>query len=851
MTEEYNFDEQQESDDWQKRLKHLQPGEDKPVQTEDYVEIHDLSDDEAPARNILPEGVSFRKSRGGKDDGEPDESVMGKILSRVGVNVDAKEALDKSEGSSQKIAKQETNQDLYSIKKQFNLPKKPISVLLRNISANELVNAYKKKKQMVWIAIAAVIVFGILSYAALLIPGGGGMLGYWLRCICTVSIFVCLAIIAKEVSFKFAEKNPSLARRLMAIFSFGSATATREVALLDVDMADYTKAEKTLLGAVKKTNRTRNPRGYITTYAFLCSVRANVGKVVDAERQIVELLDTAKSYYDARQNDANGIMLATTLVYAAKVSNWQDKFKDALRLYTVAIGILCKLKSPPADLLATTLASAGYQYNLAGRYKEALLLLGKADEINEKMPDTRLSTKALIATNIGIAHMGKGNTEKAKIFIKEAEAIAETKLALRELPAVYQAQAILHQVTGFKEAADQAYQKSILSLELQSPADNLQLVRILKEYAEFLKEIDRPKESEKQTNRATQIKYQLDQVNYQAKPFFKEKVEKVKGPAHKPRFPIFFTAITGYLIWDVFNAGLRNEETIMWVWAVGFSIVLILKLFAKYGKHAEEESSAGFILEILGRIPFIRYVVPELSVLPKMTCAIVIAIGLIILVFVSSTKPIPHSVPDSGLLSYEYTILGRNLAINGNTILAMKALEKAKSPDFSGDHRETIAKIEKYFLPKYEQPVEALKLYSNSIVNEVLELDEYGYRVKRKRPEAAMKTWRQLIEKNPNFELPYASLAQTLAENREMGEAVELAQKAYEINPDNFHVLISNARVQFLQRTKKSRIEAQKYLDKAKKDLEEVGASEAILYDLMMLGADQLETMTGEEKRHY
>jgi tetratricopeptide (TPR) repeat protein len=855
MTENFDSQENPQPLNWKDRLKHLQTDKAEVVSQEtiDFAEVHRAKAEVAGVeRPALPEGVSFNKSRGG---GKKDS----------GKKATAAPSTAGNKSFSQPAKPKEL--DLVSIKSQFNGAEASFEKLLNTVSTERLVADYKKKQRLIWIGIGVVILGAIAAYSSLAFPSSGGQLGYWMRRIFLLPFPICLALAISQVSLKLAVTHPKIARSLMGFFSFGNASAKIEVAALDEDMGDYTKAEKTLLKAVKVIDRAKSPRDYITTYAYLSSVRANVGKVIDAERHVLQLLDTAKKYYETRPNDVNGVMLATVLMHAARVSDWLSKSDDSIRLYGSAIEILCKQKSPPADLLANVLASAGYQHNQANKFDESFALLEKADEINQQMPQARISTKAKILANLAIAYMAKGDNERAFALIREAEALAELTVALKERPGVYLALSVLHEVTGDDEAADHAYKDSIRALELQKPSDNLQLARVLKDYSRFLADCNRKKDSDAQLNRANQIKYLLDQVNFANEPVVKDQIKQVEVPTLKARFPVVWLLVAAFFTWEVVNAGLRIADNYAWIWSIGAITIVAMKLLAKYGKHADQETSQGAVLAVVSAIPMARHLVPELAVLPKRTTTIVLGSAVAILGIVNFTRPAPDIVPESGLFSYEYSALTRNLAENCNIAKAMKAAELARKPDISGNHSQTINKIEKYYFPKIKQPDEALaKFYIvNKGGSEKIRASEKGGK-KAKRHDNAEKivALRALIEKYPDFELPYASLAQALAfddtpkrakiskkpnETKEeiketaidLDDPQALIEKAYQINPDNNVVLMTYYNINLVGQKKKK--EANGYLKKALKNMEDLDGSAAGVYSLLARGVEQVDEL--------
>jgi len=274
---------------------------------------------------------------------------------------------------------------------------------------------------------------------------------------------------------------------------------------------------------------------------------------------------------------------------------------------------------------------------------------------------------------------------------------------------------------------------------------------------------------------------------------------------------------------------------------------------AKYGKHADQETSQGAVLAVVSAIPMARHLVPELAVLPKRTTTIVLGSAVAILGIVNLTRPAPDTVPESGLLSYEYYVLARNLALTDNIAEAMKAAELARKPDISGNHIKAVNKVEKYFFPKTKQPQEALSAFYNTTkLSPKAKLTTKNGSKKGEKPNNAEKivALRALIEKYPDFELPYASLAETLVldnistsvknkketsaaremkeEEVEKAKAIDLddpralIERAYQINPENSFVLLAYFHV-----TETNVRESKWYYYKALKIVEDMGGSGA------------------------
>ncbi|MBZ0184877.1 MAG: hypothetical protein K8F91_01405, partial [Candidatus Obscuribacterales bacterium] len=341
-----------------------------------------------------------------------------------------------------------------------------------------------KRQRLIYAGIAVVLIGATLAFVSFFAKWGD--FGYWIRRIFFLPLPFCLVIALNEVCKKIAPKQPKLSRKVFGFFSFGNPSSIANLAALDIDTGNYTGAEKLLSKAVKSINRKKKPHDYIATYSYLAAIRANTGKLAEADRQIVRLLEMATNHYQIRTNDVNSTLLATTLIHASTVADLKDDARTALLLVSRALELLSAQKTPPVDLLITALATTGYLKNLTGLYADALPHLSKAKEIWTRLPDARESLAVFIETNIGIAHMGCGRIAESEKHIKEALDRARAPLGKKELPRVFHAKAILESVNSLMSEADTSYKEGIAACESQKPADSLQLVRILREYSDFL-----------------------------------------------------------------------------------------------------------------------------------------------------------------------------------------------------------------------------------------------------------------------------------------------------------------------------------------------------------------------------
>lgn len=131
--------------------------------------------------------------------------------------------------------------------------------------------------------------------------------------------------------------------------------------------------------------------------------------------------------------------------------------------------------------------------------------------------------------------------------------------------------------------------------------------------------------------------------------------------------------------------------------------------------------------------------------------------------------PPPWEVPE-GLSGEQYYELGKRYKLAGWIAQSKKALRLAivLDPDGVGNASQTYLNA---YLPRNDIPEEAVK-DNIAAANQSL-IDRKG----------AEKSYRELIEKYPDFEWPYGNLGHLFVEDSRIDEAIEILGKALSLNP--------------------------------------------------------------------
>ncbi|MGD9682364.1 MAG: hypothetical protein AB7W16_14350 [Candidatus Obscuribacterales bacterium] len=776
--------------DWRARLQHLDAGEAQSEQSfEDYVKP---AEEEAPvpAKPVIPDGMSFSRSRGVKQEA-PLLGLFGPKRTEE-PQAGGEEAVKIETRAHAPVPAVEPPRSLQSV---CQPPSTSDRAILDAIDTQTIAHSHVKRTHLIRAGVIIGLVGALAAIISMFVPFGDT--GYWIRRIFLLPLPVCLALGLNEICKLIAPKNPRAARKVFGLLTFGNQQAIASLASLDIDMGDYNSAEKLLAKTVKIINRKKKPRDYIAAYSYLAAIRANTGKVAEAEKQIVTLIAMAEKYHQDRANEVNAILLATTLVHGATVADLKDDSRSALLLVGRASELLSQQQNPPAELTITALATTGYLKNLNGLYDQARPYLDRAMDIYSAMPDARMSHEIFIECNIGISCMGSGNLDEAQEHIERALSLARQPLGKRELPRVFHARAIYESIATTLDEADFSYHEAIRACEAWHPADSLQLVRILREYSDFLTGTGKAREAEKLETRFTQIKYSLDQATYESDLLDREVIKEVETPGYKKgRFPIFWLIFAGLQAFNVYSDGLRVASTTSWLLLITAVTVTIIKLRAKYGPQAEQEASAGAVLAVVSAIPFARHVVPELSVLPKRSVGMILGAALAVFGVSRLTAPPANTVPASGLMPIEYASLASVLAKKEDFSLARKAYDLAAA----GAPGDPMLGATACFLPAETPPDEAVRENQKAV-----ELEKTD-------PAAAAGIWKKTIEKYPGFEVPYVHLASFKEKHDKLEDAQNLIEKAIEINPNYFKSLITMSEIKQHQKDPEG---ANKFMGKA------------------------------------
>jgi tetratricopeptide (TPR) repeat protein len=558
---------------------------------------------------------------------------------------------------------------------------------------------------------------------------------------------ICLGFAINDICMRIARTNPKLACRILSFLTFGNANSLRSLAHLYMDQGDYAKAEKTLSASIGAIDPKRKLRDYILMHALFANLRAHIGRSTEAEQLVREVLNAAEAHDKERQTNYSAFLLANTLNYAAQLCDVTDKMHDALALARRAVKLLCDHDMPPPDITLVALYNAGYYCNVLGEFQEAMVYLTKAEELATKTGIARDGELAFIFSNLAIANLGVGRSTQCKRLLNDAETRAMMPLGMSERPHTYQCWAIYHFANDRLEYSLQSYEKAIDYCSQQTPKESVFLLRIIKEYSVLLREIGKTREANANEKKVTQIRDTLHTMSAYVPTKKDKKIKPLKVPVtKKARFPIFYLLLAGFLGFTIWEEGVRLAPFSQWFFFLITLAVIAIKLRAKYGPPIREETSQGAVIAVVSLIPGLRSVVPELSLIPKRTGALIIGSAVAMAMFVQLTEPSPDMVPDSGLLGQEYLVLGDGLVNVESFNNARKAYELAAQ-----NGAGPIAKMKLIRdLPKNEQPEDA-------IVENMKALEVS--KEKGSKPEKARILWEQCAKKYPDFEFPYVHLA--------------------------------------------------------------------------------------------
>ncbi|PWT95920.1 MAG: hypothetical protein C5B53_10575 [Candidatus Melainabacteria bacterium] len=651
---------------------------------------------------------------------------------------------------------------------------------LESFDPGHLASAYEKKKRLIYAATILVIIGAIVYLAASFMQ-----MAQTFRPLAFFLVFapICIVLSLKEASRGIAQRNPVMAQRLCGWLSFGNPLALSHLASLYMDTGKYGKAAKVLFTASRSV-QPKNINDYITTHAKFAAVRARVASITEAEGLFKETFNSAVQLKQARPTPSSSLTLVVSLICGAEIEGCQSNYQKAFELSRRALTELSQVKEPPVDLVLDVLESLGHYSNAVGRWSETELYLLKAVEITDKLKDVSNAQKARILAHLGLALFRLRYTEAAEHAFSEGLKIAEKKAASGAVPQVISLYAKVQSARKDYQEADQSYKDAIAAFDSQDPKVTHELLQIKDEYAFFLRSLGKEGEAAAVAFSVTQARAALEQQKLAKAAKNGKKPELIKPAAAAPqinsaaaqqinrqfRFPIFTLLIVLFYGSSVLLGGFRVASFHTWAWFIGFATVLAIKLRAKYGARSVEETHSALV-SILSHLPFARYVVPELSVLPQRTVAIFVGCALLTAGVLKVTLPAPDTVP-SGLTSYEYLQLGGSLDHKESFNKARDAYQRAADQHgFTGTIAERMLKT----LPLGEQPDEAISLNMEAVAL-------------KKDKDQAEKIWKDCIAKYPKFEIPYLHLGEYYLKSKDkqkLSEAQEMIAHTLSINPDN------------------------------------------------------------------
>lgn len=739
-----------------------------------------------------------------------------------------------------------------------------IQAMLDKVSAEKLASEVRSKRRLLHIAIAivglAIVIWALASFVF-----------HW-RQVAYVTKFsliaapVCIVFGVSEFCMHIARSNPDLAQKVLGVLTFGSPHAIRNLAGLYIDVGNYEKAEKLISASIRGLDPKRKLRDYIIMHAFLANLKAHVGRVAEAGDLMVPVIDAAENHHAEHNTNGSAFLLADTFNYAAQLCNQLDEIRDALAFSQRAVSLLCEHKNPPVEVTLVALANTGYLLNVLGKYQEAMLFLNKANEIAEKSGIARDGQAAFILSNLAVAKLGTANAIKCKKLLVEAESRASAPLGVSQRPQMLQCWGIFHFSNSKFEEARAAYERALQYCDLQKPKETVLVLRILREYATLLQAIGDKAAADNVDKRSKEIKKKLDEVATAVPEKKAKKIKPVSVPvAKRSRIPVFWMILACLWGSNVYFSGIRIAKFTEWLLFLSALSVIAIKLMAKYGPKAKEETSQGAIVAVISLIPGLRSVVPELSVLPRKTASIILGTAVVTMILVQVTAPPPDTVPDGWLLPQEYLALGDALDQKESFNLARKAYEHAEKGDSHGIIGKTAHLKLLGMVPKNPQPEEAIQKNIKAVAM-----------MQEKDIKAARALWEECIKEYPNFEHPYVHIAEiilqkdakesqkklieqlkkqktggaksenieledqpiTAEEKADQDEAAALLKKAMEINPMCGPALLTSYMLKTRQHDLKT---AHKYMNDYIKVSTGDGSADGGLTASLMKMADKME----------
>ncbi|CAN5366131.1 hypothetical protein BH10CYA1_BH10CYA1_19600 [soil metagenome] len=756
------------TEDWRDRLKHLEtPAEGIKKITEGKPEESDVLSDSRT--DIVPPNLStesstnlsFKASRGGK--------LEAKHPTKENAKPTSTGTFDVASLTERGQQKPPTSEELLK-----ELEKFPIAKLLA---------AHRKQKMMIFAAGGGVVLLVVATLVTA--PMNMPDVTTWCNRACMLAVPLSLLFGVGEGIKILMRKQPLTAQKLNKMLGWGDP---RDIAISYIDTADYVTAEKVLEKACKKMTA-KQAKQYISAYGLLGLIHAYTGRTDAADTIIRQAQELSETNYKARQTDSNAVLLQMSLNYRGEFYQLMGSYEDSHRIYLRTLQLICTELNPDGESIVSVLANLGFLKNLMGHHAEALPLLLRANEIGEELPQVRETIKAFVSSNLGTAYRGIGELEKSEGCFHEAIALAEGSLGQRELGRIYYNLARLYVTSAQHDLGLGFYQKSVAAYEAWQPLVNPEYLRVLQDYAYYLRSIEDNDAADRAKKRAQQMQTNLRDINNmhqgEVKKISASIVQSVQA-IHKPsRFPIFWSFFFMWQCYAIYAAGLRVAPYREWMLLVTAAAVLALKLKTKYGPPSRNELSQGASTALLSMVPFARSALPELSQMSKAGIGIFVVIVLGAFGLVKALSVPPNTVPD-GLLPVEYERLGEKLIESENFGLADKAFNKA-SLDTSGPRTNSIQRLKACKMPLVLPPDEALQMNLDA-----MKLKE------AKDSNAALTKWNQCMAKYPDFEAPAVHVAEQILKN-DPKAAEDILTKVLLKNPLYYDALNDMASVKVAQ----------------------------------------------------
>ncbi len=756
------------TEDWRERLKHLEPPaegikkitEVKPEQSG----VHSDSRTDIVPPNMSTESstnLSFKASRGGNSEAKRPTKEQAKPTSTGTFDV-----ASLTERGQQRPP---TSEELLKELEKFTIAK--------------LLAAHRKQKITMLAAAGGVVLLVVVTLVTA--PMNMPDVTTWCNRACMLAVPLSLIYGVREGIRILMRKKPLIALKLYKLLGWGDP---RDIAISYIDTADYLTAEKVLEKACKKMTA-KQAKQYISAYGLLGLIHAYTGRTDAAETIIRQSQELSETNYKARQTDSNAVLLQMSLNYRGELYQLMGSYEDSHRIYLRTLQLICTELNPDGESIVSVLANLGFLKNLMGNHAEALPLLLRANEIGQELPQIRETTKAFVSSNLGTAYRGIGELEESEAYFHQAIALAEGPLGQRELGRIYYNLARLYVTSAQHDLGLGFYQKSVAAYETWQPLVNPEYLRVLQDYAYYLRSIEDNDAADTAKKRAQQMQTNLRDINNmhqgEVKKISASIVQSVQA-IHKPsRFPIFWSFFLMWQCYAIWLAGLRVAPYREWMLLITAAAVLALKLKTKYGPPSRNELSQGASTALLSMVPFARSALPELSQMSKAGIGIFVVIVLGAFGLVKAISVPPNTVPN-GLLPVEYERLGEKLIESENYGLADQALSKALV-DASSQTKNSIQRLKACKMPLVAPPDEAIAANL-----EALKLKG------AKDSNAALTKWNQCMAKYPDFEAPAVHVAEEILKN-DPTAAEEILKKVLLKNPLYYDALNEMASVKVVQ----------------------------------------------------